>query len=96
MDSVVKNVLKGFGVGMLVTLVGASLYILVMFKQFDLIQAYQTLFKNGLLAKVITLGTLPNVLVFHYFIKQQKFYHARGVLMAVVVLALFFAYLKFF
>lgn len=94
-NSIGKNVLIGLLVGLIVCLIGSTLYVMVMFSQYSIAGAYKMLYHSGLLPKVITLGTLPNVLVFHLFVKNNQVYRARGVLMAVVALAVIFAMLKF-
>ncbi len=95
MNNIKKDILIGALVGLAVCLLGSVLYILIMFPQYSLQSAFTKLKHSGLLSKVITLGTLPNVLIFHLFIKRNQVYKARGVLMAVVVLAVVFAILKF-
>ncbi len=89
-----KDILIGFLVGLIVCAFGSILYVLVMFSQYKIEAAFEMLQGSGLLPKVITLGTLPNVLIFHLFIKKHQVYKARGVLMAVVLLAVVFAILK--
>lgn len=95
MDKLKKDILTGALVGLIVCLLGTTAYILVMFSDIKITEAYENLYYSGLLPKVITLGTLPNVLVFHLFVKRNEVYKARGVLMAVVLLAIVFAVLKF-
>lgn len=95
MDKMKKDMLVGAIVGLLVCLLGSVAYVLVMFPDYRLEGAFYMLRTNGLLPKVITLGTLPNVLVFHLFIRNNHVYKARGVLMAVLLLTVAFAVLKF-
>jgi len=95
MNKITKNILLGLLLGIAVSVFGAVLYVMFMFNEQNLNQAFRKLFYSGLITKVIALGTLPNALVFHFLVKQNKIYIARGVLMAVVVLALVFAVLKF-
>ncbi|MGY5352870.1 hypothetical protein ACXGQW_09995 [Wenyingzhuangia sp. IMCC45533] len=90
-----KDILTGALVGLIVCLMGSTLYVTIMFSQYSLEAAFSMLYHGGLLPKVITLGTLPNVIVFHLFIKNNQVYKARGVLMAVIILAVVFAILKF-
>jgi len=95
MDKMKKDIITGAIVGLIISLFGTTAYLLFMFPEIKIMEAYENLYYNGLLPKVITLGTLPNVLVFHLFIKKDEIYKARGVLMAVVILAITFAVLKF-
>lgn len=94
MNNIYKQILIGTVLGLVVSAIGAVLYITIMFPKQSIENVFVKLFESGLITKVITLGTLPNVLVFHLLIKRNQIYKARGVLMAVVLLALFFAFLK--
>ncbi|MDO6738235.1 hypothetical protein [Wenyingzhuangia sp. 2_MG-2023] len=94
MNNIYKQILIGTVLGLVVSAIGAVLYVTIMFPKQSIENVFVKLFESGLITKVITLGTLPNVLVFHLLIKRNQIYKARGVLMAVVLLALFFAFLK--
>lgn len=87
------KILTGFVLAILVTCIGTVLFawLLVSIGEGD----YSKLYQRELLTKVIALGTLPNVLIFHWFLKKNQIYKARGILLAVIVVALTFAYLKF-
>lgn len=57
-------------------------------------EEYTRLLYSDALPKLLTLGTLPNLLLFHLFIKKRMDYKARGVLLTVFVLAIVFVVLK--
>ncbi len=95
MNNVAKDIIVGALVALIVCLLGTVLFVLVKFPNYSIQEAFEKLYFSGLLTKVITLGTLPNVLVFHLFIKRNLIYKARGVLLFVVLAAIVFAVLKF-
>ncbi|WP_010134902.1 hypothetical protein [Ochrovirga pacifica] len=93
-----KKLLKqtsiGFIVALCVCVLGVLFYVLVFLPKGEISHIFATLYKNKLLTKVISLGAIPNVLLFHWFLKKHQIYHARGVLIAMMLLALFFVFLK--
>lgn len=94
MNNIVKQVLAGTVLGLLVSALGSFIFMLILLPINDLQDTFNKLLTSGLLTKVITLGTLPNAVVFHLLIKNKRDYIARGVLMAVILLAVLFAVLK--
>ncbi|MGY5354418.1 hypothetical protein [Wenyingzhuangia sp. IMCC45467] len=94
MNSIVKQVLAGTVLGLLVSTLGSFIFVLILLPTNDLQDTFNKLLTSGLLTKIITLGTLPNAIVFHLLIKSKRDYMARGVLMAVILLAVLFAILK--
>lgn len=94
MNSIVKQVLAGTILGLMVSAIGSFVFVLVLLPNNPLQDTFSKLLTSGLLTKVITLGSLPNALVFHLLIKNKRDYIARGVLMAVILLAVLFAILK--
>lgn len=82
-----KELLIGFIVGIFTSLLGSYLFI-TFFTQFDLATGIQTIKDQGYLGKIITLGTLLDLAVFAILLKRDKEYMARGVILAVIVLAI--------
>lgn len=82
-----KEILAGFIVGIFTSLLGSYLFI-TFFTPFDFSTGIQTIKEYGYLGKVITLGTLLDLAVFAFFLKRNKEFMARGVIMAVIVLAI--------
>jgi len=82
-----KEILVGFIIGIFTALLGSYLFI-TFFTTFDISSGFQILRKQGYLGKVITLGTLLDLAVFTILLKRNKEYMARGVILAVIVLAI--------
>ena len=94
MNNLVKKVLAGTILGLTVSAIGSLFFIFILLRVDDLQDTLGKVFESGLFTKIITLGTLPNAFVFHLLIKNNRIYIARGVLMAVFILAILFAILK--
>lgn len=93
MNSFYLKILMGFVLALLVTCLGTALFACFFVSQGE--GDYTRLYERELLTKVIALGTLPNVLIFHRLLNKNQIYKARGILLAVILVALTFAYLKF-
>ncbi|OXA92871.1 hypothetical protein [Flavobacterium hercynium] len=82
-----KDLLIGFIIGICTSLLGSYLFI-TFFTQFDISSGIQTIRQNGYLGKIITLGTVLDLAVFGILLKKNKEMMARGVVLAVIVLAI--------
>ena len=82
-----KDILIGFIIGIFTALLGSYLFI-AFFTTFDISSGIQTLKQYGYLGKIITLGTLLDLAVFLILLKNNKELMARGVVLAVIVLAI--------
>jgi hypothetical protein len=82
-----KDLFIGFIIGILTSLLGSYLF-LVFFTQFDLSSGIQIIKQHGYLGKVITLGTILDLVVFTILLKRNKELMARGVVLAVIVIAI--------
>ncbi|MGY6647226.1 hypothetical protein [Wenyingzhuangia sp. IMCC45574] len=89
-----KDILIGFALAVLISMVGSILYIKAVLPANELQETIAKLYQGGLVTKVIALGTIPNVFVFQFLIKRNQIYKARGILLAVLLVALAFAYVK--
>lgn len=83
-----KGLILGIFLGFVTSFIGTFLYVLL-FTNFNLIRDFVLLNQNGLLGKVITLGTLLTVLTFLFFFYRKKDSIAKGIVIAVVLLMLF-------
>jgi hypothetical protein len=81
------DILIGFIIGILASLLGSYLFI-TLFTSFD-VSNIQTIKQYGYLGKVITLGTILDLILFLFLLKKDKVLMARGVVFAVIVLAIF-------
>lgn len=82
-----KDLLIGFIIGIFTSFLGSYLFI-TFFTQFDISSGIQTIRQNGYLGKIITLGTVLDLAVFGILLKKNKEMMARGVVLAVIVLAI--------
>ena len=87
---ITKNILIGFATGIFSTLVGMLLYITI-FSDLGFFKTLADAKENDYLGKVISLGALLNFLPFFLFLKKDRIYHARGVLLATLVSAIVIA-----
>ncbi|MTH15047.1 hypothetical protein [Flavobacterium sp. LC2016-01] len=82
-----KDILIGFVIGILTSLLGTYLF-LILFTSFDTSSGIQTIRQYGYMGKVITLGTILDLLLFLFLLKRNKELMARGVVFAVIVMAI--------
>ncbi|MFD2943174.1 hypothetical protein [Flavobacterium notoginsengisoli] len=82
-----KEILIGFLIGIFTALLGSYLFI-TFFTTFDLSSGIHIIKQKGYLGKIITLGTLLDLAVFAILLKRNKEFMARGVILAVIVLAI--------
>jgi len=94
MGFIKKEILIGFLISIFATAAGLFLY-LQYFYRFCFEETIQMIIDGGFLGQVIALATLPNLFVFFVFLKKNQIYRARGVLIGVILFALFTMILKF-
>lgn len=82
-----KDLLLGFLIGFVSTLLGSYLFI-AFFTDFRFIAGIQILKSQGNLGKLITLGCILTLIAFGILLKMNKEIMARGVVLAVIVLAI--------
>ncbi len=82
-----KEILIGFLIGIFTALLGSYLFI-TFFTTFDISSGLAIIKQNGYLGKIITLGTLLDLAVFAILLKKNKEFMARGVILAVIILAI--------
>lgn len=83
----IKDILLGFLIGCVLTIIGAELY-LRMFTNFDLFINFDLIRKAGLLGRIVAIGSLLNLGIFTFFINRKEDYKARGCIFAVIVITL--------
>ena len=88
-----KEIFLGFFAGLLANSIGIFLYILL-FSDLGLAETITEAHENNFLGTLIAAGAILNFLPFFYFLKKEKIYRARGVLMASIFAALVIAALK--
>lgn len=89
-----KEITIGFITGIIANTVGIVLYILL-FSELNITETLKAAQQNNFLGSLIALGAILNLIVFFLFLKQNKPYRARGVLLATLVAAVGIAISKF-
>ena len=92
-----KEILIGVIVGLFCNALGvlACTFIISNVKGLDFESTFSLYYNSGNLWMLITLGALPNLAAFFGFLKINREYRARGVLMATFITAIT-AYLIYF
>lgn len=88
-----KEILIGFMTGIGANLLGMMIYILI-FSELSILETLKESVKGDFIGTLITAGAILNFLPFFYFLKKEKTYRARGVLMASILAALVIAVIK--
>lgn len=82
-----RDLLIGFAIGILASLIGSYLFITLVMKN-DFVLGLNYIKSQGYLGKIITLGAILNVIVFFILLKFNKEIMARGVILATIILAI--------
>lgn len=88
-----KEIFIGFFTGLAANILGIFLYILL-FSDAGVIETISQAHDNDFLGVLIAAGAVLNFVPFFLFLKKDKPYRARGVLMASILAALCIAFLK--
>jgi len=85
-----KEVMTGFLVGLIANTIGVILcvFIISQVKGMHFMDTFNLYLNSSNLWMLLTLGALPNLLAFFGFLRINKEYRARGVLMATFVAAI--------
>jgi hypothetical protein len=83
-----KDIVIGFAIGILACVLGVFLFI-SFFTDFDCIAGIQSMKSEGKLGKLITLGAILDLVAFGILLKRNKEIMARGVVLAVICIAIF-------
>lgn len=83
-----KDLLLGFIMGILASGLGCFIFI-TFFTNFDFIPGIQSMKSEGKLGKLITLGSILDLILFAVLLKLNKDLMARGVVLAVIIIAIF-------
>lgn len=83
-----KDLLIGFIIGILACFLGIFLFIRF-FTDFDFMTGVQSMKSDGKLGKLITLGAVLDLVAFGVLLKMNKEFMARGVVLAVICIAIF-------
>ena len=81
------DILIGFVIGILGSLLGMFLY-LTLATDFGFISGIQIMKSQGNLGKIVTLGSILDLVAFAVLLKMNKELMARGVVLAVIALTI--------
>jgi mannose/fructose/N-acetylgalactosamine-specific phosphotransferase system component IID len=80
------DLLVGILIGIVASFIGTFLF-LTIFTDFGYVEGITIMKEKGQLGKIITLGTILNLIVFFVLLQRKKEIMARGVLLATILLA---------
>ncbi|HEX9151692.1 MAG TPA: hypothetical protein VF842_06385 [Flavobacterium sp.] len=81
------DLLTGFVIGILASFLGSYLFI-TFFTEFAFVDGMYTMKSEGKLGKIITLGSILDLVAFGILLKLNKDLMARGVILAVIIMTL--------
>lgn len=81
------DILLGFVIGILASLLGSFLFI-KFFTAFDFMAGVESMKSEGKLGKLITLGSILDLVAFGILLKMNKDIMARGVVLAVIIITI--------
>ena len=82
-----KDILIGFAIGIVACVLGIFLFI-TFFTDFDFMTGIESMKSEGKLGKLITLGSILDLVAFGVLLKLNKDLMARGVVLAVIIIAI--------
>ena len=85
-----REVFTGLGIGLIVNGIGIVLiaFIISLIKENSLVFTFKFFLENDVMWMLVSLGALPNLLVFFRFLNKNKEYRARGIVMATLIAAI--------
>ena len=92
-----KAIIIGFILGLLTTFIGISIYTLIIGLQLDLSSQViiNKILSTSVLGKRASIGVLLNLPLFYYFLNKKIEDYAKGVLLAIIIIAIIFIVNKF-
>jgi hypothetical protein len=81
------DILIGFVIGIFTSILGSFLFIKI-FTDFDFIAGVQAMKFQGSLGKLITLGSILDLIIFAILLKLNREMMARGIILAVILIAI--------
>lgn len=83
-----RDFIIGFFIGLILAF--SSAFVFLYYKtHVNLFTNYEFVKQQGILGKVITLGTISNILAFFILLKLKKEFIARGIILAIITLAIY-------
>jgi hypothetical protein len=81
------DLLIGFAIGVVASILGMFLYIVIVMHS-DFLPGLELIKSQGNLGKIVTLGSILDLIAFGILLKINKELMARGVVLAVIVLTI--------
>jgi len=81
------HLLYGFLIGMATAFIGCYFFITA-FTEYDFTEGIRIMKVKGFLGKIITLGTILNIIAFFLLLYYKKELMARGVVLATIILTI--------
>ncbi len=88
-----RDILEGFFIGFLSNFAGIYIYVGIA-TDYDLFDAIELAYKDQFLGGLIAIGAILNFVPFFVYLKKDKIYKARGVLLLSILMALVILYLN--
>ncbi|WP_417885134.1 hypothetical protein [Zunongwangia sp.] len=88
-----SNLFIGFLVGIAFTIGGVLLFTSI-FSDYSFEKSIQNSLVNDYFGKLIAIGAILNFFPFFLYLRKKQIYHARGILLACLVIAIFIAIIK--
>jgi len=80
------HIFYGLSLGLFLTFCGVYIYVLVFLKM-SFMEGVTIVDEQENLGKLITLGTIPNLVVFFILLKKRREMWARGIVLATIISA---------
>jgi len=91
-----KDIVIGFLVGMFATSLGLLVAVQIFGNNDNWLLVIKQSAQRGILSKMISLGALPNLGIFFFFLRKKKDNRAQGVLIATMLVFIITMIIKFF
>lgn len=82
-----RELVYGFIIGLIVSVIGSFIFV-TCFTEFDFVTGVTMMKSEGKLGKLITLGSVLDLIAFALLLRLNKELMARGVVLAVIVIAI--------
>lgn len=83
-----RDLIIGFFIGLILAYIGAFTFLYIN-TNINLYTDFEFVKQQGILGKIITLGTILNLIAFFVLLKMKKEFTARGIILAIIVLAIY-------
>jgi len=96
MNNQTKNLFKGTLFGLLIPLIGLSIFYFSKFTDYSIAEYVTTLRQKSLMAPIISISLVPNILLFFFFVNRNRLKEGQGVIFSMLLWGVAIVYYKFF